>query len=91
MIETMREPWLVLPTYNEGENIEALVGAVRADAPGRCPVLIVDDNSPDGTGEIADRLAAENENVSVLHRPRKDGLGPAYVAGFRRALARARG
>jgi len=82
---------LVLPTYNERENIEALVGAVRDMLPGSSHVLIVDDNSPDGTGRIADRLAVEHENVSVLHRPRKDGLGPAYVAGFRRALAEGAG
>jgi glycosyltransferase involved in cell wall biosynthesis len=57
----------------------------KLPTPGR--VLIVDDNSPDGTGEIADRLAAEHERVEVLHRPRKEGLGPAYIAGFRHALA----
>jgi dolichol-phosphate mannosyltransferase len=91
MIGPMREAWLVLPTYNERENIEALVGAVRQMLPAAAHVLIVDDNSPDGTGEIADRLAAENENVSVLHRPRKEGLGPAYVAGFRLALAEGAG
>ncbi|HEX8959910.1 MAG TPA: polyprenol monophosphomannose synthase, partial [Solirubrobacterales bacterium] len=79
--------WLVLPTYNEAENIEAFVAAVRAKLPASAQVLIVDDNSPDGTGGIADRLAAEHENVEVLHRERKEGLGPAYVAGFRRALA----
>jgi dolichol-phosphate mannosyltransferase len=80
------EAWLILPTYNEAENIESFVGAVREKLPAASRVLIVDDNSPDGTGEIADRLAAEHENVSVLHRPRKEGLGPAYIAGFRRAL-----
>ena len=79
--------WLVLPTYNEAENIEAFVAAGAAKLPASAQVLIVDDNSPDGTGEIADRLAERHENVSVLHRPRKEGLGPAYVAGFRRALA----
>jgi dolichol-phosphate mannosyltransferase len=79
--------WLVLPTYNEAENIEPFVAAVRAKLPGGARVLIVDDKSPDGTGRIADRLAAEHENVEVLHRPRKEGLGPAYIAGFRRALA----
>ena len=57
--------------------------------PGRRRVLIVDDNSPDGTGEIADRLAAEHEDVEVLHRPRKEGLGPAYIAGFRAGARRA--
>ncbi len=55
--------------------------------PASAQILIVDDNSPDGTGEIADRSAEEAENVNVLHRPRKEGLGPAYIAGFRRALA----
>ena len=73
-----------LPTYNERENLEAMI---RALAPLRVRVLVVDDNSPDGTGEIADRLAAELEFVSVLHRERKEGLGPAYLAAFRRALA----
>ena len=82
-----REPaWLVLPTYNEAGNVERFVEAVRAVLPESAQVLIVDDNSPDGTGEIADRLAAEQANVSVLHRPNKEGLGPAYIAGFRRAL-----
>jgi len=79
--------WLVLPTYNEAENVEAFVAAVRAKLPDSARVLIVDDNSPDGTGRIADRLAGEHENVSVLHRRSKEGLGPAYIAGFRHALA----
>jgi len=79
--------WLVLPTYNEAENIEPFVAAVRAKLPADARVLIVDDNSPDGTGRIADELAAGHEGVEVLHRPRKEGLGPAYIAGFRRALA----
>jgi len=83
----MRVAWLVLPTYNEAENIEPLVAAVRDKLPASARVLIVDDNSPDGTGRIADRLAAEHGNVEVLHRPRKEGLGPAYIAGFRQALA----
>jgi len=73
-----------LPTYNERENLEKMV---RSLAPLGVSVLVIDDNSPDGTGEIADRLAAELPNVSVLHRERKEGLGPAYLAGFRRALA----
>jgi dolichol-phosphate mannosyltransferase len=84
------EPWLILPTYNEAENVEAIVGAagaVLAQAhPSGHRVLIVDDGSPDGTGQIADRLAAEHEWVSVLHRSEKNGIGPAYLAGFRRAL-----
>lgn len=83
----MPEAWLVLPTYNEAENIEPFVAAVRDKLPASARVLIVDDNSPDGTGRIADRLASEHENVEVLHRPCKEGLGPAYIAGFRRALA----
>jgi dolichol-phosphate mannosyltransferase len=73
-----------LPTYNERENLEAMLRAL-GDKDVR--VLVVDDNSPDGTGEIADRLARELDYVDVLHRERKEGLGPAYLAGFRRALA----
>jgi dolichol-phosphate mannosyltransferase len=82
----MPDPWLVLPTYNEAENIEAFVAAAWAKLPPAAKVLIVDDSSPDGTGAIADRLAAAHEGVSVLHRKRKEGLGPAYIAGFRHAL-----
>ncbi|HEX5610206.1 MAG TPA: polyprenol monophosphomannose synthase [Solirubrobacterales bacterium] len=78
---------LVLPTYNEAENIEAMVTAVRASLPASARVLIVDDSSPDGTGKIADRLEAETGGaVEVLHRAGKEGLGPAYIAGFHRAL-----
>jgi dolichol-phosphate mannosyltransferase len=73
-----------LPTYNERGNLEPML---RALAPLGVRVLVIDDNSPDGTGEIADRLAAELDFVSVLHRPQKEGLGPAYLAGFQRALA----
>jgi dolichol-phosphate mannosyltransferase len=73
-----------LPTYNERANIEPMLHAL---APLDVKVLVIDDNSPDGTGEIADRLAGELDFVSVLHRQRKEGLGPAYIAGFRRALA----
>jgi dolichol-phosphate mannosyltransferase len=80
-------PWLILPTYNEADNLEPLVEAARAKLPPTARVLIVDDSSPDGTGEIADRLASRHENVVVLHRARKEGLGPAYIAGFREALA----
>jgi len=72
-----------LPTYNESENLEAMVHALGEHD---VRVLVIDDNSPDGTGELADRLAAELEYVEVLHRPRKEGLGPAYLAGFRVAL-----
>ena len=83
--------WVVLPTYDEAANIEALTEAVLAKLPGSARVLIVDDNSPDGTGGIADRLAEGHGRVDVLHRPRKEGLGPAYVAGFRRALGEGAG
>ena len=79
--------WLVLPTYNEAENLEAFVTAARERLPASARVLIVDDSSPDGSGEIGERLAAQDDGVEVLHRPRKEGLGPAYIAGFRRALA----
>jgi dolichol-phosphate mannosyltransferase len=83
-------PWLILPTYNEAENIEPLVRAAlpQLESTGlEHTVLIVDDNSPDGTGRIADRLAEESDRVRVLHRPRKQGLGRAYLAGFEVALA----
>jgi dolichol-phosphate mannosyltransferase len=78
--------WLVLPTYNEAENIEPFVAAVRDNLPASAQILIVDDNSPDGTGALADALAERHENVSVVHRRQKEGIGPAYVAGFRHAL-----
>ena len=73
-----------LPTYNERENVERMVRSLHALG---VQVLVIDDSSPDGTGEIADGLADELAGVDVLHRPRKEGLGPAYIAGFRRALA----
>jgi dolichol-phosphate mannosyltransferase len=76
-----------LPTYNERENLEPMVHALADVLGSDDRVLVVDDNSPDGTGEIADRLAAELAFVDVLHRPRKEGLGPAYLAAFERALA----
>ncbi len=79
--------WLVLPTYEEATNIERLVEQARAKLPADAQILIVDDNSRDGTGEIAARLSEEHEAVHFLHRPTKEGLGPAYIAGFRRALA----
>ena len=75
-----------LPTYNERENVAAMVAALGDVRGEKGIVLVIDDNSPDGTGELADRLAAEHEWVHVLHRPRKEGLGPAYLDGFRRAL-----
>jgi dolichol-phosphate mannosyltransferase len=81
--------WLILPTYNEAESIEAVVRAAlpQLEAAGVAPtVLIVDDDSPDGTGRIADRLAEEIAEVRVLHRTRKEGLGRAYLAGFHAAL-----
>jgi dolichol-phosphate mannosyltransferase len=84
--EAQGPAWLILPTYNEAGNIEAFVEAVRGKLPASARILIVDDNSPDGTGEIADRLAERHEAVAVLHRPLKEGLGPAYIAGFRKAL-----
>ncbi len=89
------KPWLILPTYNEAENVEAIVaaaGGVLGEAsPSGFQVLVVDDRSPDGTGRIADRLAAEHGWVEVLHRTEKNGIGPAYLAGFRHALDRGAG
>jgi dolichol-phosphate mannosyltransferase len=76
-----------LPTYDERENIEAIVAALLERLGPDDRILVIDDNSPDGTGEIADAIAAREPRVSVLHRPRKEGLGPAYLAGFRQALA----
>ena len=81
-------PWrtlVVIPTYNEKDNLEAIVRAVHAYVD--CDVLIVDDGSPDGTGELANRLAAADARVRVLHRHGKQGLGTAYIAGFRFAIA----
>ena len=80
----MPDATICLPTYNERENLESML---RALAPHGVRVLVIDDNSPDGTGALADRLAQELDFVSVLHRDKKEGLGPAYLAGFRRALA----
>jgi dolichol-phosphate mannosyltransferase len=84
----MSGTWLVLPTYNEAENIERLVDAALPElaSTGEHRILIVDDGSPDGTGQIADRLAERHDAVEVLHRTAKEGLGRAYVAGFHRAL-----
>jgi dolichol-phosphate mannosyltransferase len=85
----MPSAWLVLPTYNEAENIEKIVRAALpqlSSAVSEPHILIVDDGSPDGTGEIADRLAAEFSEVTVLHRAAKEGLGRAYLAGFEVAL-----
>ncbi len=80
-----------MPTYCEADNVERMVGALRAAAPDRTHVLVVDDASPDGTGAIAGRLAAADERVSVLRREGRRGLGPAYVDGFAHALARGAG
>ncbi|MEA2412278.1 MAG: dolichol-phosphate mannosyltransferase [Thermoleophilaceae bacterium] len=85
----MPAAWLILPTYNEAENIERIVRAALpelASASADPHILIVDDGSPDGTGDIADRLADELAEVEVLHRTAKEGLGRAYLAGFERAL-----
>lgn len=76
---------VIVPTYNEIENISAIVGRLRQAVP-RADVLVVDDSSPDGTGERADQLASADPGVSVLHRPKKEGLGRAYLAGFTYAL-----
>ena len=87
----MAGAWLILPTYNEAENVERVVLAALprlAEASPDHHVLVVDDGSPDGTGAIADRLAAEHDEVEVLHRTAKEGLGRAYLAGFEHALAR---
>jgi dolichol-phosphate mannosyltransferase len=89
------EPWLILPTYNEAENIEAILLAsaevLARAAPAGFRVLVVDDGSPDGTGQIAERLAVEHGWLEVLHRAEKNGIGPAYLAGFRHALDRGAG
>jgi dolichol-phosphate mannosyltransferase len=82
--------WLIIPTYNEAVNLERIVNAARAElsrvAAGSYRILVVDDNSPDGTGAIAATLAAAGDDIEVLHRPGKAGLGQAYLAGFDRAL-----
>ena len=82
--------WVVIPTYNEAANVERIVRATASElqrvAGSEFRILVVDDGSPDGTGEIADRLAEELDVVEVLHRRTKDGLGQAYLAGFDRAL-----
>ena len=77
--------WVVLPTYNEAENVQGIGDAILAALPGST-LLVVDDGSPDGTGDIADRMAADNPRVRVRHRPGKAGLGRAYLDGFRVAL-----
>jgi dolichol-phosphate mannosyltransferase len=77
---------ICLPTYNERENVEPMLRALGALLENGDRVVVIDDDSPDGTGEVADRLASECSWVEVLHRSRKQGLGPAYLAGFRHAL-----
>jgi dolichol-phosphate mannosyltransferase len=78
---------ICLPTYNERANLDPMLRALGEVLPEDGRVLVIDDGSPDGTGELADRLAQELPFVGVLHRERKEGLGPAYLAGFRRVLA----
>jgi dolichol-phosphate mannosyltransferase len=86
---TIQSLAIVIPTYNEAKNITAMVAALRALPFADLSLFIVDDNSPDGTGALADGLAAKPENrLTVIHRPGKFGLGTAYQAGFRAAIAR---
>jgi dolichol-phosphate mannosyltransferase len=87
MIGAVPRVIVCLPTYNESGNLEPMLRALGEVLPRDGSVLVIDDASPDGTGELADRLAQELPHVSVLHRDRKEGLGPAYLAGFQRALA----
>jgi dolichol-phosphate mannosyltransferase len=81
------KPVICLPTFNERDTVEPMVRALGAVLPKGGRVLVIDDNSPDGTGAIADQLARDLDFIEVLHRARKEGLGPAYLAGFQRALA----
>lgn len=76
---------VIMPTYNERENLPVIAKAVLEQDP-RLDLLVVDDNSPDGTGELGDELAATNERIKLIHRPEKMGLGTAYIAGFKWAL-----
>ncbi|HEX4818471.1 MAG TPA: polyprenol monophosphomannose synthase [Nonomuraea sp.] len=85
MMETLGRVLVVVPTYNERDNLRMIVERLRAAVPDAA-VLVADDNSPDGTGEVADELAAGDDQVHVLHRPGKQGLGAAYIAGFRWGL-----
>lgn len=82
-----RKPLIVIPTYDERDNVRRIVAAALEAVP-EAHVLVVDDNSPDGTGEIADEMAADDERIHVLHRAGKEGLGRAYLAGFGWALER---
>lgn len=81
----MAEALIILPTFNEIENLETILGRIRQSVP-QADVLVVDDSSPDGTGRLADQLAATDPGLCVLHRAEKDGLGRAYLAGFAYAL-----
>ena len=87
MIGAVPRVTVCLPTYNERGNLERMLRALREVLPDDGGVLVIDDSSPDGTGELADLLSGEIPNVAVLHREHKEGLGPAYLAGFRRALS----
>ncbi len=84
---THMKPIVVIPTYNERENVAAMAAAVLENLPPEGRLLFLDDNSPDGTGAIIDGLCARNPRIAVLHRQKKEGLGRAYVAGFAQALA----
>ncbi len=79
------KPLICMPTYNEKENLPKILPAIFEHVPD-VHVLVIDDQSPDGTGELADKIASEDERVHVLHRTKKEGLGPAYIAGFRWAI-----
>lgn len=81
------KPIVVIPTYNERENVAAMAAAVLENLPPEGMILFLDDNSPDGTGEVIDGLCAENPRIAVMHRLKKEGLGRAYVAGFAQALS----
>jgi dolichol-phosphate mannosyltransferase len=87
---TYTDAWVVLPTYNEAQNLPGISEAILAILPG-AHLLVVDDRSPDGTGELADRLATDEPRLAVLHRAGKEGLGKAYIDGFGEALARGAG
>ena len=85
--ESLDHVLVITPTYNEAENIESIIGRLRAAVP-NAYCLIADDNSPDGTGAIADRMAAQDKHIHVLHRAGKEGLAAAYLAGFKWGLER---
>ena len=81
------KPIVVIPTYNERENVAAMAAAVLENLPSEGMILFLDDNSPDGTGEVIDGLCAADPRIAVMHRQKKEGLGRAYVAGFAQALS----